>query len=133
MKNNFDISVPAPIDKVYLYSPSLQFHQPVQNKIQHPLQHGSGSFAPLRSHGQGNPAINNWKPGTRIPEPNRIYEYSSGLQFHSRPSDPIVIAPRRGPTLNGRLSDDDYKPFRQTQKYYNTFTHVGKNPLIYKN
>lgn len=133
MQNNFDPKVKAPIDKVYLYSPKLQFHQPVHNKLLNPLQQGSGSFAPLRHHNQQNPAINNWKPGTRIPEPNKIYEYSSALQLHSRPVDPIVIQPNRGHLIQGRLSDDDGKPFSQTQKYFDTFTHVSSNPLVYKN
>jgi hypothetical protein len=141
MKNNFDISVKAPVDRVYEYSGKYQLHAPVQNKIYQPLlyykvdkplQHG-GAFRPLNHYDVPNPAINNWKPGTRIPEPTRIYEYSSPLQLHSLPSDPIFIRESRGPKLNGRLSDDDFKPFAQTQQYYNTFIHVPKNKLVYKN
>jgi hypothetical protein len=151
MKNNFDISVKAPVTRAYEYSKQYQLHAPVQNKIYRPLEyykvdkpilHG-GSFRPLKAYVAANPAINNydvpnpainnWKPGTRIPEPTRIYEYSSPLQVHSLPSDPIFIRAARGPTLNGRLSDDDFKPFSQTDKYFNTFIHVDKNPLVYKN
>jgi hypothetical protein len=132
MKNNFDISVKAPIDKAYTYSQGLQLTMPVLSKINKPLQHGSGSFAPLRSHEQPNPAINNWKPGTRIPEPTRTYEYSAGLQLHDKPRDPILIMPNRGPLIHETLSSDDMKKYSQTQKFYNTFIHVPRNPLIIK-
>jgi len=135
MKNNFDIRQKAPIDGVYEYSPQFVFSSPIVNRISHPMQTGGGSFAPLRNHGQQNPAINNWKWGTRIPEPMNTYEYSSGLQLHSRATDPVIIAPKRGPTIQGKLSDDNFKPFSQTAKYYNngTFSHRSHNPLVYKN
>lgn len=137
MKNNFDPKVKAPINKVYLNDQRLRNHGPIFNRMSNvlkipQLQIGSGSFAPMRSHNQPNPAINNWKPGTRIPEPMRTYEYSSGLQFHSRPMDPVLQMPLRGHTVQGRLSSDDGKAFSRTQPYYNIgqFIHVPKNPLI---
>jgi hypothetical protein len=132
MQNNFDPSVKAPIDKVYEYTPKFQTHSPIMNKIHAPLMHGSGSFAPLRHHNQPNPAINNWKPGTRIPEPTKIYELSSSLQIHSQPTDPIREPPRRGPSISGHMSYDDYKPFDTTKQYMNTgqFRHISHNPLI---
>lgn len=134
MANNYDPSVKAPVDRVYEYSPEYQYHQPVMNKIKHPVvrQNGAGPFAPLQPSEGLSPAINNWRPA-KIPEPMRIYEYSSGLQLHSRPSDPIIIQPKRGALIQGRLSDDDMKPMRSTAKYYNSFIHVPHNPLIYKN
>ncbi len=137
MQNNFDPSVKAPVNRVYEYTPRLQYHQPVKNYLYKPLQHGGspGTFSPHRFHNQPNPAINNWLPGTRIPEPTRTFEYSPQYQFHSLPVDPIQWAPKRGPTgIAGHMSYDDYKSYGQTQKYYNggQFNHVAYNPMIIK-
>ncbi len=137
MQNNYDPSVPAPVDRVYEYSPRFQFHQPVKNYINKPLQHGGaiGAFSPHRFHNQPNPAINNWLPGTRIPEPMRTFEYSPQYQNHSQPVDPIQWAPKRGPTgIAGHMSYDDNKSFSQTQKHYagGEFNHVAYNPLVIK-
>lgn len=126
MKNNFDPSVPAPLDKIYTYLPKLQFTSPIINRIHNPLQRGSG-------HSVGNPAVNNWMPA-KIPEPGlRIYEYTPTLQVHSAPVDPIRMAPNRGHLIQGRLSDDDHKT--GVIKHYNQgqFSHVSKNQLVYKN
>ena len=137
MKNNFDPKVKAPINKVYLNDQRLRNHGPIFNRMSNvlkipQLQIGSGSFAPMKGINQPNPAINNWKPGTRIPEPMRTYEYSSGLQFHSRPIDPVIQMPLRGHTILGRMSSDDGKAYSKTQPHYNLgqFCHVSKNPLI---
>lgn len=134
MNNNFDPSKNAPINKMYIGLPSHQFHSPVMNKIHFPLQHG-GSYASHRHHGGAtqtqNPAINNWKPGTRIPEPSRVFEYSTTSQVHSQPVDPIHNRPNRGHLIQGRLSSDDGKSISSTQKYYNNpVGHVSHNPLI---
>ena len=122
MKNNFDPRVKAPINKVYLQDQRLRNHSPLFNRMSNvlkipQLQIGSGPFAPMRSVSQANPAINNWKPGTRIPEPMKVYEHSASLQYHSQPVDPIVMMPKRGPTIQGRLSSDDGKNFNRTQQY----------------
>jgi len=134
MANNYDPSVKAPVDRIYEYSPIHQFHQPIINKIKHPVvrQNGAGSFAHLQPSEGLSPGINNWRPA-KIPEPTRIYEYSSALQLHSRPTDPVIQPPKRGHLIQGKLSDDNMKPFSQTQKYYNSFIHVPHNPLVYQN
>lgn len=92
------------------------------------LQRG-GSFAHLRHHGQGNPALNNVFPGTRIPEPMRTYELSEGSKIHSRISDPIRPQAMITPANRGRLSSDDYKPFSETARYLGHNIHVRNNPL----
>jgi hypothetical protein len=175
MKNNFDPSVPAPVDRNYEYSAKTQYHSPVINRINRPLDinqsggsflresfpHSSsfppvisptvikrspktlfnlfpntpqagGNYAPIRDHGGSNPAVNNWLPGTKIPEPMRIYEYSTGSQIHSKPSDPIRYPPSR--VRKYKTQYDDFIPFNQTDKLLNSgqFTHVQNNPLIIK-
>jgi hypothetical protein len=133
MQNNFDPSVKAPVNGVFLSMPKYQVHQPVINKFNFPTQMG-GSFAPHRHHfgvtAESNPAINNWKPGTRIKEPMNVFEYSTGSQVHSGVTDPIRYTPNRGHLIQGRLSSDDGKPLSSTQRYIDRpFVHVAHNPL----
>lgn len=137
--NNFDPSIRAPIDKVYWADTrSNRYLQPLHSKIMGPiqapigtLQHG-GSYATLRHHGGSNPAINNVFPGTKIPEPMRVYEYSTGSQFRSLGSDPIPkFVPSKGLSRD-KLSEMDGIPLHQTADAYNQgqFRHISHNPLL---
>ncbi len=126
--NNFDQSVKAPINQVYLNAPRFQIHSQGQK--------GSGPEDPeIKRHYPeplftDNPAINNWLPGTSITEPMNTYLHSPQLQIHSKPSDPIMIKPNIGYTIQGRLSSDDWKSFNSTQPLYNSFRHIplSQNP-----
>jgi hypothetical protein len=136
-RNNFDPSTPALRNSVENYLPQNQIHAPVKINAKMPLQHG-GSYAIHRHHGgasgEMNLAINNWKPGTRINEPLRVYEYGMHSQVHSQVhsniGNPMMPPHNIGGKQQGRLSSDDGKNFGTTQKYINNpFGHISHNPL----
>jgi hypothetical protein len=109
MANNWNPNIKAPVDRIYEHLPELQ------------VQHGRGL---------PNPAVNNWTPA-KIREP-KVYEYSPSLQYVPKIKEPALFTPNIGGKQQGHLSYDDGKPLRQTAKYYNSFIHVSKNPLIIK-
>jgi hypothetical protein len=65
---------------------------------------------------QPDPAINNWKPGTRIPEP--IAMYQDRQMFRTMP---VPIPKPRAAFNHSILSSDDFKPYSETQKYYGQY------------
>jgi hypothetical protein len=156
--NNYDIGVPAPRNALYPKSGSLAMPSEgtVINKIHGSpitpqigvLYHNEIRSVPLLTGGAAqvhlppglqfsalpdvpNPAVNNWLPGTMIPEPMRTYEYSTPYQFRTKPTDPIIYHPKQSRTRD-QLSYMDHTPLEMTNGLFNlhAYRKPASNPLV---
>jgi len=128
-RNNWDPTAKSYISIVPGSISSLARHGTIHSTIgQLSIQQGGAKVGlpPYR-----NPAENNWRPGTRIPE-LQVNAKSDALRLHSFRQDPQWNHQPRVDSRQRILSTDDGKPFSETKKYTGTFHRPEKNPFIRK-